>query len=68
MLATTKQRDWVYWLLRTDDGMEWLNRFVFGDTNIRRLEEVLNVGTYDETTKHMLNFLRERFMEERDGN
>ena len=58
MLATTKQRDWVRFLLLE---REWLHRFVEADTNIRRLVEISDVGTYDEVTKGMMNYLRNVF-------
>jgi hypothetical protein len=62
--ATTTQRDWVYWLIKTDEGKKWVNRFIYGTTAFGRMEKVLSVGTYDDTTKAMLNFLLEEFKKE----
>ena len=62
--ATTKQRDWVYWLIKTDEGLQWVGNYIFGPTAFGRLEKVLSVGTYDDITKPMLNFLLEEFKKE----
>jgi hypothetical protein len=62
--ATTTQRDWVYWLIKTDEGLRWIDRFIYGKTAFGRLEKVLSVGTYDDITKPMLNFLLEEFKKE----
>ena len=62
--ATTKQRDWVYWLIKTDEGLRWIDRFIYGKTAFGRLEKVLWEGTYDDITKPMLNFLLKEFKQE----
>lgn len=62
--ATNTQRDWVYWLIQTDKGSQWVGNYIFGDTAMGRLKQVLSVGTYDETTKSMLNFLLTEFKKE----
>ena len=62
--ATTTQRDWVYWLIKTDEGLQWVGNYIFGQTAFGRMEKVLSVGTYDDTTKAMLNFLLEEFKKE----
>jgi hypothetical protein len=62
--ATTTQRDWVYWLIKTDEGKKWVGNYIFGQTAFGRMEKVLSVGTYDDTTKAMLNFLLEEFKKE----
>lgn len=62
--ATTTQRDWVYWLIRTDVGSHWISNYIFGETAMERLRDVLSIGRYDETTKSMLNFLLTEFNKE----
>ena len=65
--ANHRQRDWVYELIRTDEGKKWLHRFVPIEAKKAHteLEAVLSVGTYNETTRGMLNFLRKQWYVER---
>jgi hypothetical protein len=65
--ANHRQRDWVYELIRTEEGKKWLKRFVpiYAKTAYTELEEVLSVGTYNESTRGMLNFLRKQWYVER---
>ena len=65
MKASSKQRAWVYWLLNDTLAIKWVNRFYLGDTNIKRLETLFHFGTYDETTREMVNVLLWEFNEDK---
>jgi len=56
MVANQKQRKWAQFLL---EEKEWLANYISTPTNIKRVELVYRVASYDISTQQIMNLLRE---------
>jgi hypothetical protein len=58
MVANKEQRMWAKFLLVEK---KWVSKFISTPNNIKRLELVYRLASYDSTTKNMMNGLREHW-------
>jgi len=61
MVANKEQRMWAKFLL---GEKKWLANYISAPNNIKRVELVYRVASYDNTTKQMINGLRAHWIKD----